>query len=578
MRTPRLGRRAWRAAIGRLAYLAGTVASTVGLTRAEERLATAARGRGYDRSIRPRLHAIQALVDAERPPEDEHSTYLRRCLEADRELDAYLQDGNGVHNALRLHAHLAEKLDNQNHARERWERVLAQEGDSPRIETAFHLLLTYRKLGRFQDAVDLLESLEPRVRSSDRVQKVERSIRRRVAMQQGAARVRRVIMEPVDGRVQTPDLHGALGQLGTPAGLRERLVPVLERCAMLTGRGVIDLRQQRHDAEFQRVLDQQWPANPPTIISCVGFGWSGSGAVSDLLRDRLRVQEPYPPPELLLFRAGWGNTPLTKVVHDVQGGTLNLADVVDALLTSVLGLAPHGIDGHRFEFARRKSALGHLQHNLDEAYRLVAACDRLVDGLAAAVSQGRASTRIVETMVSLFLQRSLCLGTLGEGGGVMLDNAVHPRAVRVLDVVPSSLVIAVTRDPRDQFASRYLARRTAMGTLEKEAGRFVDSQRQILEGFLTVLEAPSRAIRSVRFEDIVLDDSARQDLLDWVGVEPAEPTPQGDARAFRPEVSARNVGIHRDLADGGELDRILEALQPLHEAIAARSRGSATAH
>lgn len=564
MQVKKLFAKVWRAVTARAAYLGAVLLPRLGFSTSGASLRDIARRRGYDRSIRQRILEIEALVAGERPPEDRLPEYQQRCAQAEEDLRREIEAGRPVHNVLRLHAVLAEKLKDYDEATRRWERVLVEEAEEPRVNTVVHVLLGYRRQGRTDDATTLLDRFPDSVRSAPRVQKVERSILRHLQVQEGATEIRSLVVHADEVGPTLTQLDAALSKQGFADALRTPLGEVLRACARLQRQRELDLRSQQDDPGFREELAQRSPSCPPKVIVTSGFGWSGSGAVSDLLRDRIAPFEPYPPPELLMFRTKWGNTPVHRVISDARANSFRPSAAVDALLTSVLGLAPRDLDGMRFELARRKSALGHLVDDEANAVRLIEACGILLRDLEEATSRGCASQRTVLAILADFVQRSLCLERLAAGGSVLVDNAMHPSALRALDILPSATAIVVTRDPRDQFVNLRSARRSDNGGDEAGYASFVKAQRGMLDGFLGVLQRDGRTsdIRCVRFEDVVLDESTREAMLRTLGVDPVDD--DGDQqRRFRPEESANNVGLHFAEPDAAALDEIYEELRPL---------------
>ena len=144
------------------------------------------------------------------------------------------------------------------------------------------------------------------------------------------------------------------------------------------------------------------------------------------------------------------------------------------------------------------------------------------------------------------------------------------RNVAVLECLPGARMIAVTRDPRDQFVSRSLE---AKARDTKGVGRFIKASRVTLEAFRGDVArfGLSDRVTEVAFEDFVADPALRRATAKGLGLDPARLV---EERHFVAAESARNIGIHRGHARQAVIRKIEREL--MAAAIGEASGGGVT--
>ena len=290
------------------------------------------------------------------------------------------------------------------------------------------------------------------------------------------------------------------------------------------------------------------------VVVVTGFGWSGSGAVAAFLRDLPEVREPFPPPELPWFRQKFGNVAVQAVLAAADDDSWP-ATMADFLLTSVLGLGLTGVAGNGYALAKRKGIYPRLSDREEDVVLLVQECHRLLDRLDALPPEDVRNNNALKTLLRAFLESLLRLG--GAQRFTLLDNPVRPDALDLVRLLPPTQVVAVFRDPRDQFVSLTVEQPSARKTPTTE--QFVESCRRLTAAFeATTQSQTGLPVHRVQFEDFVRDAAGRNLLATQLGLTVPNETLEGEH--FRPEISLQNVGIHKTHGRAQDIAQIEAAL------------------
>ena len=287
---------------------------------------------------------------------------------------------------------------------------------------------------------------------------------------------------------------------------------------------------------------------PRKVVLVSGFLYSGSGAVFDHLRQYACIDLPFSVRETgLLKKPGHLGMLFANESRAIE---VFPRAVVGCVLASVFGFGQTGRSLLEF-FPGPGPTTAQL---LGSTRRLVAdargACERAADrGLEVVPREA------VEACV-----RRFCDGVIAElsapGRIAVLNNAILGHELDLMTAFGDAKAVGVFRDPRDQYVSQLYESPNAM-----PCDAFIEMMAARFDRFAGLLGDPrfDGRLRGVSFEDHVLDAAARKRLDSWVGIRGDE---EKVRETFFPRKSARNIGVHRQHPDRGEIARVHEALAP----------------
>ena len=289
-------------------------------------------------------------------------------------------------------------------------------------------------------------------------------------------------------------------------------------------------------------------------VFIAGFGWSGSGALHDALREYDGFREfPRVPPDRFLNPGA--DTEVTFIQSDYGLGRLwiearRTAHISRENLWRLFLL--HVIGGTYAGYSEYKSANSAFHLVKGFGVRYIEAFKGLFDLLAA--SDGECADETLLTELRRTTER-LCELPAGEEGdaAILLNNAVFARNVDMVELFGNVRFAAVSRDPADMYVDRRDQDRNHWRSMEQ----FMDFHRQGVRRYLRspvrkALAAAGRLVE-VEFETFVGDAAYRASVLDKL----AGGRPRRRAeRYFFPDQSVRNVGVYRDLLSPGEAERL----------------------
>jgi hypothetical protein len=299
------------------------------------------------------------------------------------------------------------------------------------------------------------------------------------------------------------------------------------------------------------------PGAAPALrkIFVCGNGWSGSGALYDALTEYEGINEmPHAPADDYL------NDCTANEMMFVQGpaglgriwrtartkGTVSRYDLWELFRCHVSGAGAIGYAEHKS--ARAATHLMTLNGSLYTSAFL-----RLFDHIAAlpaSAPRARLRTVLAETTEAL-------TGTLADAKGgacVVFNNAVFGPNLDMLAIFRNFKAAVVVRDPVDTYADRR-AQDLKHWMTPASFIAFYRSSREAFQARKNELPAEDAvAVREVEFERLVVDESYRKDIIDWlldgqIGRRIRE--------RFEPERSAKNVGINERLLSDCER-RVIE--------------------
>lgn len=289
-------------------------------------------------------------------------------------------------------------------------------------------------------------------------------------------------------------------------------------------------------------------------VFIAGFGWSGSGALHDALREHDGFRE-FPGVPLDRFLNPGADTEVTFIQSDYGLGRLWIetrenAQIPRHSLWRMFLL--HVIGGMYTGYSEYKSANSAFHLVQGFGVRYVEAFQGLFDFLAA--SGGKCSDNALLTELRRATERLCELPAEGEeDAAILLNNTVFARNVDMVELFGNVRFAAVSRDPADMYVDRRGQDRNHWRNMEQ----FIDFHRQ---GVRRYLRSPVRQalattgrLTEVEFEAFVEDAAYRESVLEKVAR--GRPRRCG-GRYFFPDQSVRNVGVHRDSLSAGEAERL----------------------
>jgi hypothetical protein len=307
-------------------------------------------------------------------------------------------------------------------------------------------------------------------------------------------------------------------------------------------------------------VSEAMPSDGPGLrkIFVCGNGWSGSGALYDALTEYEGLVEMPEAPgdrylndctgnEMMFVQGPAGLGRIWRRAR--QERELSRFDVWELFRCHVTGAGAIGYAEHKS--ARAASHLMALSGS-----RYTSIFRRTVENIAA-LSAGAPVARLRTILTATTESLTAALGSDGEGACVVFNNAVFGPNLDMLEIFSNFKAAVVARDPLDTYADR----RAQDVKHWMTPGSFVSFYRGSREAFPTRKdELPPEqalAVREVEFEQFVLDETYRKNVIDWL----LEGQRLRRVRSrFEPERSAKNVGIHERLLRGDEREVIERGL------------------
>ncbi|WP_052664278.1 hypothetical protein [Nitriliruptor alkaliphilus] len=352
-------------------------------------------------------------------------------------------------------------------------------------------------------------------------------------------------------RIEVPE---AIRLRGHSEDRANRLLPLLDDLAEF----VAVAAAGREEAGPARCADTHAVGDARDTVLISGFLYSGSGAVFDLLRQYEEFHLPFADRETgFLKKPGHLATILDGPVGPDGPRIPDPGTVTDAVLASTIGFGQTG-----------RPLLGWVGRDEPALDRFVLQLRWLVAelrrtwaqvGQDAEVSIPRAADAIGRFIDAFVADRTPV------DRRALLNNAIVGHNLRHLRLASRSVAVAVLRDPRDQYVSQRLESPFAM-----EADDFIATMAERYRAYAALradAELEDRLV-TVAFEPFVTDPDERAALLDRLHVA-AEAHASG--RAFDPERSRRNIGIHAAYADQEEIARVADGLLEPYVALVHRA-------
>jgi hypothetical protein len=302
--------------------------------------------------------------------------------------------------------------------------------------------------------------------------------------------------------------------------------------------------------EFSGTATEGASRDEPGIrkIFVCGNGWSGSSALYDALMEYDGLAEMPDAPgdrylndctsnEMMFVQGPAGLGRIWRTAK--QERKLSRLDLWELFRCHVSGAGAIGYVEHK-----SATAASHLMALAGSRYTSIFL--RTFEGIAEMASGASvAGLRAILTATT----ESLTAALASEGACVVFNNAVFGPNLDMLEIFRNVKAAVVTRDPLDTYADR----RAQDVKHWMSPGSFVSFYRGSRKAFhIRKDELPpeqSVAVREIEFEQFVLDESYRNDVLHWLlGGQSVRRV----RSRFEPERSMKNVGIHKRLLEEDE--------------------------
>lgn len=512
---------------------------------------------------------IEALIEQEPPTaEAEAFAYRRVILDAEESLlaDRLYRD----HAYWSLRARVFDRLEIRRDAAECWAQACAQS----RISAPGDLLANWKAnmlIGR-DDLALRYGPLDPALLDAGEIALFEELKRDKLSHDRSSDGLR--LLAAGRSRSAMTKFHEAVdASAGDNEKSREALHRIVERFGEALGNLTLEKGTRRDISmpvmqmpstdsynAFASPTGGDVSGSAPRSIICAGYMYSGSGAVADYLRQSPQTvvpgqgdgeQNPYDT-ELNVFRRFYG----VQHLLDAPIDEIEAQHLGEFLLGSVLGLVGHPSDLHRLDLARKRSLRRAFEANdrIDELEQL---CDVLLSALRnRQVYTGEAIVAAARQMCNALAPKF----ATPDRRVVVWNNCIQGHNARTLAVLDRTLMIAVSRDPRDQFVSQCCEWTDGYG--KNSVKKFIrrTQQHQRLKAQRAEIVGLNDRILDMRFEDIVTKPAARLEALGFAGL-----SLDGfeDERHFKPEISRKNIGIHRTFHDQMAIREIARAFPEL---------------
>lgn len=507
--------------------------------------------------VESELKQIEKTIRGKRHGEADKGWYLREYERCESALQSIIERNGESPRAIRLAAELAMKRRQWEAAAERWRRWIALVGDTD-ADSVMQLSIACREAGRFDESEQALKLARQRGLNEKLLQREEKRLRQQLGESREQDLGRRALrgLFGESGEDAIAIYSEILEERQVPAACREHLAPLIADLARLA-RAIQPPRTRPLYKKWHRLtrfLPHLLPSrinaevfrSPMQVIFSCGFGFSGSGAVTDFLRDFDGCELPFGGGELSWFkgneRTGW--TGADQLIEYVGVCREEYHwHVVNFFLTSFLGV--HGLvtfDGEvtlssgRLALVQRqaKRAILNLWLSSEADIRELVMLGRgLFEGLVSAAHSAN-----VEELFRDFFRRLIESRFPPEAGErCVFDNSIKAYELELLRLMPQAQAIVTRRDPRDQFVAR--AYESGNGGLSVQ--EFVRSFQRRERGCRMALLDPRirRAVHELQFEEFVLEPSSRDRLCGDLGL------PKPEEEYGNLGKSRQNIGIHK---------------------------------
>ncbi|KIQ97618.1 XcbB/CpsF family capsular polysaccharide biosynthesis protein [Lysobacter sp. A03] len=288
------------------------------------------------------------------------------------------------------------------------------------------------------------------------------------------------------------------------------------------------------------------------LVFVSGFGWSGSGAVVDLLRGYEGSYLGGCGRELAFFGGTRGFPSLTSLFDGIRG-TVDARTFMEFFLgPAVLGLYLPETRSSSWRYNSLVRANGDAKNS---RFALVNACSDLIKIVSEVQGENPqyVNNQVMAALASFAGNAMRALGPNGSRS-IIFSNAIHCYDIRNIVLFPDARSIVVRRDPRDQFVARYYE---APGHGAYSADAFIRLNRQRHYDYALAVDGLGLRdrIMEVDFEAFVLDEATRERVV----IEALGNDPCIVKSTFNPAQSKKNIGIHKSFPDQSAIRKVEEA-------------------
>ena len=297
-------------------------------------------------------------------------------------------------------------------------------------------------------------------------------------------------------------------------------------------------------------LNRKQESSHKEYIMLSGTGWSGSGAVIDFLDEFENVEN-----------AG-GEWPILESSLGFMGLIENINDW-SALRRSAIRLFFTLIGSRSFSSNlwsywpiitsyRRCHSKKFALAFAEKFYEISHIISNIV------VDTYKQNSMLIKEHLSLlcnYLIQLMCVN-VPSNKRVIIDNSVHLINIDVLKycTIANLKYIGVIRDPRSSFVARVNECSGFMMTAESYAKFMRRKLTDVYQKVNSLPEDTQNSIRLIHFEDFVLKQEERDNLLNFLGI------PNSDwiskEKYFKPDESIKNVYLHKSYANKDDIDLI----------------------
>ena len=492
------------------------------------------------------IQYVKALLsEKENINEGRKFSWLQELRAADQWLNTFPEDDTMPQEWLVTHARILESLGNWVAAEERWQMAITgARNESERLLAKDRLEKVRLALGKH----------EPGTRFTEEISLFESAIDNASAgeITEACTLLERALM--------TRGLNAE--QINALTPLFTEICRLLEISNKSFFGFLIERVAQTRRVAACRVVRR---TKPTPVFLTSGFGWSGSGAVTDWLHGFSKVVMPFGRREMPCFELA------AELIARDGKGTMNsrtqYTRLVSFLLGGVLGFAVGKRSSKQNKYRKGALLTCFVENNWEIEY-LTSATVKLISVLEARynVETFRRREAIVAGFRSFF--DDLFRKVVPVDHTCLLNNSLRVTRLHGLHLFPSAKCIVVTRDPRDQYVARWHESRNT-SKANSDCSAFIEQLKRRYDTFAKLKRTHdlSSRICQVSFELFVTSEQVRTDLLKHLNLESCDVTREPD---FQPEVSQKNIGIHRGFERQSDIQLIEDLLCPYLDGIEKR--------
>lgn len=271
-----------------------------------------------------------------------------------------------------------------------------------------------------------------------------------------------------------------------------------------------------------------------------GFGWSGSGAVYDYLKQSSSIFDPFEGVEISCFdglpNSGLGVSELSRLRNEPD--EYLYPRFVEMFLTVILGQMFKGLNPSGHTKMLKKSLFYQFSKDPDYFNKFMGSTELFFNVIK------NESFRSKEKCFNYFndyFSSVLSIKSDRKKSVNIFNNCIHAPNVNAIEFVNKSLACVVTRDPRDQYVARY--HESSRGKISPNT--FVSNWKNnwyMYQKSISDSKFKSR-IHTIAFEEFVINNNARLRVLEFLGLSACS---IGDSKIFSPDNSFKNISIFKE--------------------------------